>query len=131
MKKRTIFFACILALSLIAIAVAQSNKITMKVLKDCKTIEWETEEPIYGTCQREHVINTVCDDEPINKSCHDETEFYEYRCRTGTNIIPHSEKVCEPKAFEITKETADIVTEKGRINFKNGVNAPMSKMAII
>jgi hypothetical protein len=117
MKKRTIFFVCILALSLIAIAVAQSNKMTMKVLKECKTIEWETEEPIYDTCQGES-ITTICDDEPINKTCHEETKYHEYRCKTGTNIIPHSEKICAQKAFEITKETADVVTEKGRINFK-------------
>ncbi len=117
MRKRTIFFATILALSLIAIAIAQTNKITMKVLKECKTIEWETEEPIYGTCQQEY-IQTVCDDPPINKSCHEEIKYHEYQCRTGTNIIPHSEKICTQKAFEITKEAADVVTEKGRINFK-------------
>ncbi len=117
MKKRNILLISVLALSLIAIAIAQTNKITMKVIKDCKTIEWETEEPVYGMCQREY-IQTVCDDEPINKSCHKETKYYEYECQTGTNIIPHSKEECTPKAFEITKELGAVVTERGRINFK-------------
>lgn len=117
MKKRTILFIAILALSLIAISVAQNNKITLKEIRDCKTINWETEEQIYGTCQREY-IKTVCDDPPINKSCYQKTEYYNYTCKTGTKIIPHSKKVCTPKAFEITKEIGATVTERGRINFK-------------
>jgi len=115
-KTRTIFFVCILALSLIAIAIAQNNKITMRILKDCKTVEWETEKPIYDACQIEY-IETICNDEPINKSCYGETRYQDYTCKTGTKIIPHSEEVCEPSSFEITKETADVVTEKGNINF--------------
>ena len=117
MRKRTIFFVCVLALSLIAIAMAQNNKISLTQVNDCVTNEWETEEPIYGTCQQEYT-GTVCDDPPINNSCHEETNYYEYQCQTGTQKIPHTEKVCTPKAFEITKETADTVTEKGMINFK-------------
>lgn len=118
MNKKTILLISVLALSLIAIAMAQSSKISLTQVNDCKTIEWETEEPVYGTCQQEYT-QTFCDDPPINKSCHEETNYYEYPCQTGTNIIPHSERVCTPKAFEIEKETADIVTEKGRINFKD------------
>lgn len=117
MKKTTIFFVTILALSLIAIAIAQNNKISLTQVNDCETIEWETEELVYGTCKQEYTT-TICDDPPINKSCHEETEYYEYQCQTGTNKIPHSERVCTPKAFEITKELGATVTEKGRINFK-------------
>ena len=117
MNKKTIFFACVLALSLITIAIAQTSKITLREVKDCKTINWETEEPEYGTCRRDYTT-IVCDDEPINKSCHEETRYYDYTCQTGTRTVQHSEEVCTPKAFEITKELADTVTEKGRINFK-------------
>ncbi|MEA2036036.1 MAG: hypothetical protein U9O94_00900 [Nanoarchaeota archaeon] len=117
MKKSTILFIAILALSLIAISVAQSNQISLKTINDCKTVEWETEEPVYGTCQYE-TEETMCEDEPINESCTVETVYHDYECVTGTKTVEHSEKVCTPKAFEITKETADVVTETGRITFE-------------
>ncbi len=116
-NKKTIFFACVFVLILAAIVIAQTSRVSLKGIEKCKTIEWETEDPIYGTC-REGYITTICDDPPINKSCHEETAYYDYRCQTGTETIQHSKEECDIESLEITKEVEGIVTEKGRINFK-------------
>jgi hypothetical protein len=117
MKKLNILFLAAIAISVIAISMAQTNKISLTEVRDCYTREWETEEPVYGTCQQEST-QRICDDPPANESCREETNYYDYECQTGTNIIPHSERVCTPKAFEITKEDAGITTETARINYK-------------
>jgi len=130
MKKKTIIFACIIALVLITTAIAQTNKISLAEVKDCKTVEWETEEPVYGTCTQE-TLQTVCTDEPKNESCQQQTLSQEYSCQTGTKTVEHSEEVCEPKAIEITKEFNDVITEKGRINFKEWGKCSYEKEEII
>ena len=118
MKKRTILIICILAISIVAITRAQVSKIGLTQVNDCKDIEWETEEPIMGTCQRE-IVNTICDDPPQNQSCYQETNYYDYPCQTGTKKVQHSDRACSPKAFEVTKEDSGRIMEKGRITFDN------------
>ncbi len=115
-NKKTIFLA-ILALSLIAIVIAQTNKVSLESIEKCKTIEWETEDPVYETCQKED-ITTICDDEPTNKSCHQETAYRDYQCQKGTKTTQHSKEECGIESFEITKEVDDTITEKGKIDFK-------------
>ena len=117
MRKRTILLISILAISLIAMAAAQTNKINIANVKSCKTIEWETQENVYGTCTKEYTAR-ICDDTPLNKSCHQEVKSYEYKCKKGTKTVPHSEKVCTTNAFQITKKDGDTIIEKGMINFK-------------
>ena len=117
MRKKLIF-GIIVLICVIAVAVATVDRISMTAVQDCKTVEWATEEPAYGTCQYAY-NRTVCDDYPINNSCHVELYYDDYPCQTGTNTIPHSEKQCTTEAYEIKKEEAGIATETGRINFKN------------
>lgn len=118
MKKSIVLIACILIVGAIALTTAQVNKVSLAQINDCKTVEWETEEPVYGTCQHDY-IKTVCDDYPINKSCHEEKEIREYDCQTGTEKLTNSKEVCEPKALQITKEDTTKITETGKINFKD------------
>ncbi|MEA2037840.1 MAG: hypothetical protein U9O94_10120 [Nanoarchaeota archaeon] len=94
-------------------ALLQNANLSFQQVEDCKTEYWETREPIYGTCQIEHKIN-VCDDYPINKSCHEETKYYEYECKTGTETFQHSKEICTPSELRITRKN-----EEGRINFKD------------
>ncbi|MBW2974611.1 hypothetical protein KY366_02740 [Candidatus Woesearchaeota archaeon] len=88
------------------------SDISFEEIEDCRMEYWETEEPVYGTCQREHVT-TICDDPPINQSCNQETEYYNYTCKTGTQIVQHSKEICTPKELRIIR--AD---EQGKIDFE-------------
>ncbi len=106
-NKKTVFFVCVFVLILAVIVIAQTSSVSLKGIEKCKTIEWETEEPIYGTCQKEY-MKEVCDDEPINKSCHQETAYYNYTCQTGTETIQHSKEECDIESLEITKEVEGI-----------------------
>ncbi len=81
-------------------------------LANCKTRYWETEEPVVGMCQKEKT-KKVCDDEPINLSCHEETVFRDYSCITGTKAVLHTEETCESKELEITN-----ANERLKIDFE-------------
>ena len=114
-KTMKIVIACMAVLA--ALVIAQTAKFSLTEVQDCTTNSWQTEEPIWGTCQKAFTT-TICDDEPTNKSCHDGTAYYPVACVTGTQIMQHSEDVCTPKAIQITQKSGDVTVEQGSIEFK-------------
>ena len=110
MNKKIILFVCmlvLLALSLVAYSVSKitqtqvTNDISLKKIEDCKTIYWEETMDVYGTCTQTNIV-TICDDEPLNTTCHTEDRSYDYRCKTGTNTIPKSREECKDKEMQLT-----------------------------
>ncbi len=88
----------------------QNTNISFEQIDDCKTIFWDEEEPVYEICKEEY-NQRICNDPPINQSCHDEIRDYNYTC-IKTQIVHHNREDCKPKELKITKSN-----EIGRINF--------------
>lgn len=106
-KKRIVLILClVLAFSVIAIANKVVSEETVRVsdkvkeVGDCQTFSWQEEENTFGVCTRE-ISEIVCDDAPINESCHNETREMSYNCVNGTKTAEKTSKNCKQKGFLI------------------------------
>ncbi|MCK5282921.1 MAG: hypothetical protein KAK00_05925 [Nanoarchaeota archaeon] len=106
-KNLAIIVVVLIVLSIAAYSIAKSNKISLtddisiEDVKDCETVYWNEEEPVYGTCTYSHTFE-VCDDEPLNESCTIKEEIYDYRCQKGTETVQKSREVCKDKEILLT-----------------------------
>jgi len=106
MKNMLIIVFVLAVLSITAFGISKittvqvTSDISLEDIKDCETFYWDEAIPIYGTCT-EYYDATVCDDEPFNTSCHTEQKSYDYRCKTGTQVIQKSREECKDKKIEV------------------------------
>ncbi|MBR9699826.1 hypothetical protein GOV09_05190 [Candidatus Woesearchaeota archaeon] len=114
MKKNIVIIVAVLAIaSLVVYSAMKTSKvevtqdISLEEKKECKTLTWQEEQPIYGTCIASAEI-PICDDEPLNKSCSMQDKNYTYTCRTGTNTVQKSREECKEKEFAISVEDVSI-----------------------
>jgi len=77
-----------------------TGDISLEEVKDCKTIYWNETKDVYGTCTQPYTA-TVCDDEPLNTSCHTEERYYSDWCKTGTNITEKSREECRDMEMQV------------------------------
>lgn len=77
-----------------------TNDISLEDIKDCKTVYWDETEDVYGICT-DYYNTTVCDDEPLNTSCHIEEKSYNYTCKTGTKTVQKSREECRETEMNI------------------------------
>lgn len=82
-------------------AIQVTDDISLEDIKDCKTVYWDETQDIYGTCTHKYT-EIVCDDPPLNTSCHEEERIYEYSCKTGTKKVQKSKEVCRDKEIQLT-----------------------------
>ena len=103
-KNLLIIVFVLAALSLAAYGVSKITQITTDIsleeIKDCKTSYWEETMDVYGTCTNTNIV-TICDDEPLNTTCHTEDRSYNYSCKTGTNTIQKSKEECEDREIKL------------------------------
>lgn len=93
---------------------------SVQEIERCKITTVEREEPIIGTCLSNPRTETVCTDEPINDSCSEVTESYEFTCRKGMQIIEEERQDCTTTGYLInnavrlnTEEYGCLIEESG------------------
>lgn len=98
---------------------------TITRIESCRDIPYEEEERVYGDCTKSKT-DTICDDYPLNKSCHDETREVTYRCLKETRIVQKIRKDCTTTGF--------IINDAIKLNTQNygcSVEETNNKMTII
>ena len=101
-----IIVIALVTLSLVAFSLGKTQvtkDISIEELKECETVYWTEVEPVYSTCTG-YYETTICDDEPLNQSCHTEQQGYNYTCQTGTLTEEKSKEVCQDKELQVTVE---------------------------
>ena len=78
-----------------------TDDITVTDTKECNTVFYTEEVDTYGNCTHTY-DTTVCDDEPLNTSCHTEQQSYDYTCKTGANTVQKSKEECADKELQVT-----------------------------
>ena len=146
-RKTKLVVLVLVIISLLAISVfsyvrSQLNQVTptisLKEIEDCETIYYDEIEDVYGYVTRERNVygiciyylnSTVCDDEPLNKSCHTTTTEKEYQCVTGKESYQSYEKIdekvvkknkieCTPKKYLVSVDKKGVVT-KNELDFSD------------
>lgn len=110
MRKTIAFILAIILFSIAAYAAITAVQITKDIslqkTEDCKIVEWQEEEPVYGTCTN-YYEGRVCDDEPLNTSCQVKELSYNYQCKTGTTKVTRSKQICREKDLQILVDNID------------------------
>jgi len=107
MNKKIIVLAFLIVIALSAVAyggnkvIEATEDITLEEIETCKTNYWNETQIVYGECIR-YSEETVCNDAPLNTSCHVSEVSSGYQCRKDDEIVERSEELCSYSGIEIT-----------------------------
>jgi len=80
-----------------------TDNMALDKVSQCETIHWEETIDDFGTCTK-NVNAKVCEDDPINKTCHTETQTKEYRCYKGKKTAVKSKEICKDTKMIVTTD---------------------------
>jgi hypothetical protein len=113
--RNILFFS--IAISLIFVVSALTiNAFSERVekLEDCTAYPYEVTEPLYSNCTEQRVVQ-LCEDEPLNTSCVNQSVDYVYLCAGGSKTSVKYRTECETKGV-VVDEALQIDTENYACN---------------
>ncbi len=121
-KNTILIVIAIVVLSLVAYGASKVSEakqvadgVSIELNQDCQTAFWNETETVMGECTSQYEIN-ICDDEPINKSCHTQQKTNEYSCVKESRTVVKNSEICHDT--ELTLSVNKILNVKDRYKLK-------------